>query len=417
MPRLEDSRLIDELREKLVVFSDHVSRERPHITDEAAVRTVLVDSLLHEIHWSPRKISRVRTEYPVQDSGKADYALLDKSSQPLIIIEAKNVDVQIGDQLPPDQLKRYVHPLPRCNVGVWTNGLAWYWFCLDFTNTLSDTPFLTFDVSEQDWISPQVLRWLLAVQDQFAEPRPKKLLTAARELEYRDRLDKWWGQSVRQPSDGLAKLLWKELSIKKRQPSNADLGMIKQVWIAVHGKRDAGQLRAVPLANNPQEQSPAKPDTKPRPEASDPPVPQPSLDGGSEAAEALELQLADGTIHYATSRQRAWRVWNRKTGRWDPWTVESSATAVQISMAAWMIRWNGGRVPTIRGLEKGEPRTKTWKRIPGKQACAYTNLSNAHKRDWILRLASKVRDASRRSPVPGRDFEFWLPTAQRRTKY
>ena len=59
------------------------------MTNEAFVR-VKIDQLLRDTDWKLTDGRSVRFEYPLDDGGKADYALFDRQGRALAVLEAKS---------------------------------------------------------------------------------------------------------------------------------------------------------------------------------------------------------------------------------------------------------------------------------------------------------------------------------------
>ena len=89
-----------------------------HPMNEAFAR-VKIDQLLKDANWNLTDGRSVRFEYPLDDSGKADYALFDRHGRALAVLEAKStsVDLTSGEaqgRRYADQLKVPVYfPLER----------------------------------------------------------------------------------------------------------------------------------------------------------------------------------------------------------------------------------------------------------------------------------------------------------------
>ena len=389
IPEAESS-TIDELRSRFEDYSAHVESVRPHIANEKGVRKGLINPFLQRIGWPMASLSRVAEEFEVPDSGFADYALLDKSGEAIIIIESKSIDVKIDKALPPDQLKRYVHKLANCNVCAWTNGLEWQWFCLDYTNTLSGIAFVTFDVSKADWASPRVLRWLASVKEQFDNPGPLRLLRVARRYVFIERLHSWLSTVSVRPTDDLARFLWKELGIKKNRPNSADLEVMKSAWSVL-------QVKAL-----------CEPDSRP-----DPVI----VDSETTMWNTLELGIEGDLVLHHKRRKRAWRIWDQKAKKWGKWKVEPNASTLLARVTEWLINWGGGlsALPSgISGLLADQPTRKRaasdYYPIFSGKMYVFKNLSNKSKKEWVEGLAAKMHDENGRSAKLGKDFEVWLPT-------
>jgi type I restriction enzyme R subunit len=65
------------------------------VTNEAFAR-VKIDQLLRDIDWKLTDGRSVRFEYPLNDGGKADYALFDRQGRALAVLEAKSTSVNLS---------------------------------------------------------------------------------------------------------------------------------------------------------------------------------------------------------------------------------------------------------------------------------------------------------------------------------
>ena len=65
------------------------------MANEAFAR-VKIDQLLRDIDWKLTDGRSVRFEYPLDDGGKADYALFDRQGRALAVLEAKSTSVNLS---------------------------------------------------------------------------------------------------------------------------------------------------------------------------------------------------------------------------------------------------------------------------------------------------------------------------------
>jgi type I restriction enzyme R subunit len=71
------------------------SEDMSRVTNEAFAR-VKIDQLLRDIDWRLTDERSVRFEYPLDDGGKADYALFDRQGRALAVLEAKSTSVNLS---------------------------------------------------------------------------------------------------------------------------------------------------------------------------------------------------------------------------------------------------------------------------------------------------------------------------------
>jgi type I restriction enzyme R subunit len=65
------------------------------VTNEAFAR-VKIDQLLRDTDWKLTDGRSVRLEYPLDDGGKADYALFDRQGRAVAVLEAKSTSVNLS---------------------------------------------------------------------------------------------------------------------------------------------------------------------------------------------------------------------------------------------------------------------------------------------------------------------------------
>lgn len=65
------------------------------MTNEAFAR-IKIDQLLKDTDWRLTDGISVRYEYPLDDGGRADYALFDRQGRALAVLEAKNTSVSLS---------------------------------------------------------------------------------------------------------------------------------------------------------------------------------------------------------------------------------------------------------------------------------------------------------------------------------
>lgn len=65
------------------------------MANEAFAR-IKIDQLLKDADWPLTDGRSVRFEYPLDDDGKADYALFDRQGRALAVLEAKSTSVNLS---------------------------------------------------------------------------------------------------------------------------------------------------------------------------------------------------------------------------------------------------------------------------------------------------------------------------------
>jgi len=165
------TRRVEELAERARKYADVFRRS------EAATRVSLIEPFLRLLGWNTEDPAQVRPEFPTQ-SGRPDYALLEKDGRPLIFVGAK----PYGRQEDPAQ---YVSYCVSEGVGyfVATDGVQW-----EVYNTLAPKPLQEKLVTRWDILEDppmEVLRKSFVIVRGVAErqesPRPPTLhVTLAR---------------------------------------------------------------------------------------------------------------------------------------------------------------------------------------------------------------------------------------------
>lgn len=87
---------LEQLHQLIIHLRQTIQEERPALSqNEALTRYALIDPLLRELGWDTANPIAVFPEYPIDIYGgnraRADYALLDDSANPFIMIEAKKL--------------------------------------------------------------------------------------------------------------------------------------------------------------------------------------------------------------------------------------------------------------------------------------------------------------------------------------
>ena len=103
---------------------------------ETSTRYIIIDPILRSLGWDlsePLDCAVERqVKVPARSSGfgRPDYVLLGSPSfagagEPVVVIEAKRIDVPSYDELALDQMDDYLEAIPTAQVAVVTNGQYW----------------------------------------------------------------------------------------------------------------------------------------------------------------------------------------------------------------------------------------------------------------------------------------------------
>ncbi len=88
--------MLDELVGVIDTLKSRINEHRSVLQEsEAQTRLSLIDPLLRMLGWDTADPAMVRPEYNLS-GGRADYALLDPDKKPVVIIEAKKLNEQLG---------------------------------------------------------------------------------------------------------------------------------------------------------------------------------------------------------------------------------------------------------------------------------------------------------------------------------
>lgn len=112
------------------------------VRNEMMTRYSLVDPLLVELGWDLSDPALVVPEDNVEDRGKMDYTLGNRS----VIVEAKRLGTNLDAHS--DQIISYVRKL-NARYGVLTNGKKWRMYD---ANTTTKSPMVEFDVTDSDGV-------------------------------------------------------------------------------------------------------------------------------------------------------------------------------------------------------------------------------------------------------------------------
>ncbi|MCK9254513.1 MAG: hypothetical protein GX793_07400 [Bacteroidales bacterium] len=97
-----------------------------YISNEQAVRTQLIEPILNVLGWKTSNPKFVRPNAPDEDGKIPDYTLL-KNERRTLIVEAKNLSIDLQDKKIIDQLASYCFK-SGIDFGILTNGVKWLLF-------------------------------------------------------------------------------------------------------------------------------------------------------------------------------------------------------------------------------------------------------------------------------------------------
>ena len=136
---------------KLASLAATAKRVQATLETEEATKTALLLPFLMALDYNVFDPTEVVPEYQadigIKSHERVDYALL-RDGEPIILIEAKQVDVALDDKRHLTQLFRYWNAT-TAKVGILTNGIEYRFFGdTDHDNLMDDKPFLSVDITK-----------------------------------------------------------------------------------------------------------------------------------------------------------------------------------------------------------------------------------------------------------------------------
>ena len=101
--------------------------DAPANNHETSTRYMIIDPILRSLGWDLSNPTDCVVEYRVMTESQSavDYALLDDRGKPIILVEAKRIDVDTEDEENWVQTYRYTKEVETATVIVITNGQYW----------------------------------------------------------------------------------------------------------------------------------------------------------------------------------------------------------------------------------------------------------------------------------------------------
>jgi len=97
-----------------------------YLSNEQAVRTQLIEPILNVLGWTTSNPKIVKPNAPSTDGKIPDYTLL-KDNKATLIVEAKNLSIDLNDRKIIEQLANYCYHA-GIHFGILSNGLSWLLF-------------------------------------------------------------------------------------------------------------------------------------------------------------------------------------------------------------------------------------------------------------------------------------------------
>lgn len=118
---------IEEIEKQLKETIEKINEFREnYASNEQAVRTQLIEPILNTLGWKTSNPRYVKPNAPDEDGKIPDYTLL-KNDKTVLIVEAKNLSIDLQDRKIIDQLASYCYR-SGIDFGILTNGIKWLLF-------------------------------------------------------------------------------------------------------------------------------------------------------------------------------------------------------------------------------------------------------------------------------------------------
>ena len=107
-----------------------VQPKAPVNNHETSTRYSVIDPILRALGWDLSNPAECVVEYPVKrrahyPATRVDHVLKCATGDPVVVIEAKRIDVESHDERGLDQMDRYLQDIPTAMVAAVTNGQYW----------------------------------------------------------------------------------------------------------------------------------------------------------------------------------------------------------------------------------------------------------------------------------------------------
>lgn len=185
---------IDQLKQ----FSTRISKMKDSIQTEEATKTSMImpffQMLGYDVFNPLEFVPEYTADVGIKKGEKVDYAIMDEDQNPLILIEAKCHDEDLGKH--GSQLFRYFGTTPA-KFGILTNGIVYRFYTdLEAPNKMDDRPFLEFDLLDiKDSLVSELKKFQKSAFDLDT------ILTTASELKYNNQIKQLLTRQLEAPSD------------------------------------------------------------------------------------------------------------------------------------------------------------------------------------------------------------------------
>lgn len=185
---------IDQLKQ----FSTRIAKMKDSIQTEEATKTSMImpffQLLGYDVFNPLEFVPEYTADVGIKKGEKVDYAIMDDDQNPLILIEAKCHDEDLGKH--GSQLFRYFGTTPA-KFGILTNGIIYRFYTdLESPNKMDDRPFLELNLLDiKDSLVPELKKFQKSAFDLDT------ILTTASELKYNSQIKQLLAKQLEIPSD------------------------------------------------------------------------------------------------------------------------------------------------------------------------------------------------------------------------
>ena len=185
---------IDQLKQ----FSTRIAKMKDSIQTEEATKTSMImpffQMLGYDVFNPLEFVPEYTADVGIKKGEKVDYAIMDEDQNPLILIEAKCHDEDLGKH--GSQLFRYFGT-STAKFGILTNGVIYRFYTdLESPNKMDDRPFLELNLLDiKDGLVPELKKFQKSAFDLDT------ILTTASELKYNNQIKQLLVKQLESPSD------------------------------------------------------------------------------------------------------------------------------------------------------------------------------------------------------------------------
>jgi len=382
--------MTDSLYAKLQSYAVEKQELIEHCTNEEQTKLSLINPYLELLGFDVRDPRKVVVEYQTgigKGVERVDYAILE-DGEPIVLVEAKSATFNLGSRSPSDQLRRYAIDARAVRFASITNGKEWRWYYKN-AGRLAESPFLVVEAFHPRKTDAN---WLAKLS---GGAKNRDTMDAAMGEHLTSQFTDWFEKCQDQPSDGLLKLVYKELGREARRPP---MEALKKHWIRACDQAKEAWLQArLEDAKRLGDKNPS--------ESFQINAPPSETETSSRSCfvrfpDGITQSLADGTtlqlyiLEYCAKRHRN----------------GEDAYLMSISRPLAPNRSHKAIIGPNDDIDL-EKRKKLYSRTTYKGHRIFNNLNNASKARFIQSLLSECTLPSGDSPKIGRDIEIELPNS------